>query len=61
MIGNDMSTDIAGAKAVGMDTFYLHSNLSPELKEEPEATYVQKKLDLKEVEKRLTVTAARTY
>ena len=29
MIGNDRSTDIAGAKAAGMDTLYLHTNLSP--------------------------------
>ena len=29
MIGNDRSTDIAGAKAAGMDALYLHTNLSP--------------------------------
>ena len=29
MIGNDRDTDIAGAKAVGMDTLYLHTNLTP--------------------------------
>lgn len=29
MIGNDRSTDIAGARAAGMDSLYLYSNLSP--------------------------------
>lgn len=29
MIGNDRQTDIAGARAVGMDTLYLHTNLTP--------------------------------
>lgn len=30
MIGNDRRTDIAGAQAVGLDTLYLHTNLTPE-------------------------------
>lgn len=29
MIGNDRSTDIAGAQSVGMSTLYLHTNLTP--------------------------------
>lgn len=29
MIGNDRDTDIAGAKAVGLDTMYMHTNLTP--------------------------------
>ena len=29
MIGNDRQTDIAGAKAVGLGTLYLHTNLTP--------------------------------
>lgn len=29
MIGNDRQTDIAGARAVGMDTLYLHTALTP--------------------------------
>lgn len=29
MIGNDRQTDIAGAAAAGMDTFYLHTALTP--------------------------------
>ena len=28
-IGNDRDTDIAGAKAAGMDTLYMHTNLTP--------------------------------
>lgn len=29
MIGNDRNTDIGGAKAVGMDTLYMHTNITP--------------------------------
>lgn len=29
MIGNDLFTDIAGAKAAGLATFYMHTNLTP--------------------------------
>ena len=29
MIGNDRLTDIAGAKAMGLDTLYLHANITP--------------------------------
>jgi len=29
MIGNDRETDIAGAKACGMSTLYIHTNLTP--------------------------------
>lgn len=29
MIGNDRETDIAGAKRAGMDTLYMHTNLTP--------------------------------
>lgn len=29
MIGNDRQTDIAGARALGMDTLFLHTNLTP--------------------------------
>lgn len=29
MIGNDRQTDIAGAKAMGLDTLYMHTNLTP--------------------------------
>jgi len=29
MIGNDRETDIAGAKAAGLDTLYMHTDLTP--------------------------------
>ena len=29
MIGNDRETDIAGGKAVGLDTFFMHTELTP--------------------------------
>ena len=29
MIGNDRETDIAGAKTAGIDTFYIHTELTP--------------------------------
>ncbi len=29
MIGNDLDTDIAGAKNAGIDTLYMHTNLTP--------------------------------
>jgi putative hydrolase of the HAD superfamily len=44
-IGNDSHTDIAGAKAVGFDTFYVHSNISPEGDAAPDATYSVENFD----------------
>ena len=38
MIGNDRHTDIAGAQAVGMDTLYMHTNLTPSDQQEAEPT-----------------------
>jgi ribonucleotide monophosphatase NagD (HAD superfamily) len=29
MIGNDLHTDIAGAENAGIDTLYMHTNLTP--------------------------------
>lgn len=34
MIGNDFTCDILGAKAVGLDGFYVHTNISPEMPED---------------------------
>lgn len=39
MIGNDCGTDIRGAIDSGMDSMYLHTNISPELNGEVMATY----------------------
>lgn len=49
MIGNDGISDIAGAAGVGMDTCYIHSNLSPECDKKIHATYVQMDMDMKKV------------
>ncbi len=40
MIGNDPYTDIAGANACGIDSVYLHTNLSPQWTGAPESTYL---------------------
>lgn len=47
MIGNDSHTDIAGAKALGMDSLYIHSNLSPERTGEVDSTYILEEMDMK--------------
>lgn len=39
MMGNDVDSDVKGATAVGMDTLYIHTDTSPQLKGEPDATY----------------------
>lgn len=46
MIGNDENTDILGANQVGMDSFYIHSNLSPEWTGTIKSTYCLDKMDL---------------
>lgn len=38
-VGNDEICDIFGAKKAGMDTFYIHSNCSPEYTGKVKATY----------------------
>lgn len=53
MIGNDLDSDIAGAKSVGIDTFYIHSNISPELTREIDADYSIMHMDLRKVQKKL--------
>lgn len=40
MIGNEYGSDIAVADAVGMDSYYIHSNLSPALTGAEKATYM---------------------
>ena len=41
-VGNDSRSDIAGAKDVGMDTFYIKSNISPQGDMAENATYFVK-------------------
>lgn len=38
-LGNDQTCDIAGAQKIGMDTWYVHTNCSPEYTEDIKATY----------------------
>ncbi|MCM1175599.1 MAG: HAD family hydrolase [Blautia sp.] len=47
MIGNDPDSDIAGAKRAGMDTFYIHSAISPKNGRKPDADYRMMKMDLR--------------
>ncbi len=58
MIGNDNKCDIEGAKAAGLDTFYIHSNISPEVKDfsTVKSTYLLKEMDLHQVKKILETT-----
>lgn len=39
MVGNDPIADIKGGKNVGLDTLYIHTNISPELDENADASY----------------------
>ena len=49
MIGNDGVCDIAGAKAVGLSTLYIRSNISP-MEPLPKADYILEEMDLSQVE-----------
>lgn len=49
MVGNDQKTDIAGAAGAGIDTCYIHSNLSPDFDAEIKATYIQMEMDIEKV------------
>ena len=40
MVGNDPTADISGAVSVGLVSLYIHTNISPELKEKPQSTYI---------------------
>lgn len=53
MIGNDGVCDIAGAHAVGLDTMYIRSNISPR-EPVPEADFVLESMDLSKALKLLT-------
>lgn len=51
MIGNDMETDIAGAKKAGLDSFYIHSAISPRVQTDDitksiHADYVMRRMNL---------------
>lgn len=53
MIGNDLNTDILGAKRAGMDTFYIHSAISPEVKQKVDADYFMMHMNLKNLQKQI--------
>lgn len=55
MIGNDVRCDIEGAQRAGMDTYYIHSNISPECTQPVGATYVQMAVDMARVQKVLGI------
>ncbi len=50
-VGNDEICDVFGAQRAGMDTFYIHSNISPDYTGKVRATYMEmdamKKADLR--------------
>lgn len=61
MIGNDMETDIAGAGRVGMDSFYIHSAISPKPQKDGEreqipVNYVMQRMNLHALCRRLLAT-----
>ena len=49
MIGNDYICDIEGASNVGLDSLYLHSNLSPEIKGKLKSTYSIMEMDISKI------------
>lgn len=49
MIGNDYITDIKGAYEAGLDSLYIHSNLSPEIKGELLSTYSVMEVDYEKI------------
>ena len=49
MVGNDESADIKGAQIVGMDSLYMHTEISPAEDTESTATYVVMDGDWKKV------------
>lgn len=49
MIGNDENCDIAGAQRAGLDTYYIHSNISPDYTGSVKATYMQMEMDIDKV------------
>ena len=49
MIGNDYICDIEGASNVGLDSLYLHSNLSPEITGNLKSTYSIMEFDITKI------------
>ena len=51
MIGNDSVSDILGACGVGMDSLYIHTEISPECVEDLRSTYTIMDGDFTKVKK----------
>lgn len=51
MIGNDYICDIEGASNAGLDSLYIHSNLSPDIKGKLKSKYSVMKMDISKVMK----------
>ena len=49
MVGNDVLTDIKGAYEAGLDSLYIHSNISPEINGELKSTYSVMDGDFKKI------------
>ena len=49
MIGNDYICDIAGATNAGLNSLYMHSNLSPEIKGPLTSTYSIMNIDIPKI------------
>lgn len=50
MVGNDGICDVQGAKAAGLATLYIYSNLSPK-EEKPDADFIVDPMDMKAVQR----------
>ena len=61
MIGNDVRCDINGAKEAGLDTFYIHSNISPKDDKKPDSTYYLPAMDMKKVKELILQNASGTH
>lgn len=61
MIGNDVRCDINGAKEAGLDTFYIHSNISPKDDQKPDSTYYLPAMDMKKVKELILQNASGTH
>ena len=49
MIGNDCTTDIQGSYNAGLDSLYIHSNISPEIKGELKSRFSVMDGDVKKI------------
>ena len=58
MTGNDAACDIAGAKAAGLATLYVHSNISPR-EPLPDADFVMAEMDMKKMGELLSNTSVK--